>query len=148
MVYDVKKLSAKDMALAKELFVFLQKEEGIASPAISSDEYLKDILSREDFYVIVALNNGSVIGGLTAYELPRFKEEVKELFLYEMAVNQVYKKNGVAKEIIEFTKKIASEKGVREMFVGTSVRNTAAMRLFEKTGGREENKAWYVYTLD
>jgi aminoglycoside 3-N-acetyltransferase I len=97
--------------------------------------------------VIVALNNGVVIGGLTAYELDMYKEETTEIFLYEIAVEPLYRRNGVAKELIESLKKVCVSKGIREMYVGTEKDNYPAIKLYKATGGKMEEIAWFVYDL-
>lgn len=115
---------------------------------IPSDKYLGDILSRDTFHVIVALSNGVVIGGLTAYELDMYKEGITEIFLYEIAVEPLYRRNGVAKELIESLKKVCVSKGIREMYVGTEKDNYPAIKLYKSTGGKVEEIAWFVYDLD
>ena len=97
--------------------------------------------------MIVALIEGKLAGGLTGYELPMYKRQVKEI-LYEIAVKPEFRQKGVAKALIEQLKQICKEKGIEEMYVGTSTRNKAAMALYASTGGEQEpDIAWFVYQL-
>jgi aminoglycoside 3-N-acetyltransferase I len=147
MDFTIKQLSNQDIRFARELFYFFQIDDGITEPMVPSDKYIYDLLSKDDFHVIVALQNHLLIGGLTGYELEMYKEEIKEMFLYEIAVVEDYRKKGVAKALIEFLKQLCVLKGIREMYVGTSVNNTAAMKLYKSTGGQaDEDIAWFVYT--
>ena len=84
--YTIQKLAPCDTDLAKELFRFFQTDDGVAEPVIPTDKYINALLLRDDFHVVVALENDILIGGLTAYELAMYKEEIKEMFLYEIAV--------------------------------------------------------------
>ncbi|HEY2582596.1 MAG TPA: GNAT family N-acetyltransferase, partial [Mucilaginibacter sp.] len=147
MHFTIKQLNGCDIALARKLFYFFQVDDGIAEPIVPSDKYLSDLLSKDDFHVIVALQNDQLIGGLTGYELEMYKEEIKEMFLYEIAVVEEYRKKGVAKALIELLKQLCVAKRIKEMYVGTSVNNTAAMKLYKSTGGQaDDDIAWFVYT--
>jgi aminoglycoside 3-N-acetyltransferase I len=147
MHFTIKKLGAGGINLAKELFYFFQIDDDVANPVIPSDEYINILLLKDDFHIVVALQNETLIGGLTGYELEMYKEEINEMFLYEIAVMPDYRKNGVAKALIECLKKLCVTKGIKEMYVGTSVNNTVAMKLYKSTGGQaDEDIAWFVYT--
>jgi aminoglycoside 3-N-acetyltransferase I len=146
--YTIQKLAPGDTDLAKKLFWFFQTDDDVAEPVIPSDIYINTLLLRDDFHVIVALQNGGLIGGVTAFELPMYKEEIKEMFLYEIAVEPGYRKMGVAKTLIGFLKTIGVTKGMKEMYVGTTNDNEAAMKLYKSSGGEEEaNVVWFVYQL-
>jgi aminoglycoside 3-N-acetyltransferase I len=113
---------------------------------IPSDEYLSSLLSRADFHVVAAFFNDQLIGGLTAFELPLYKAEGAEMFLYEIAVEPGYRKQGVATGLIEYLKNTCVEKQVKEMYVGTSVNNQPAIKLYRATGGiADQEIAWFVY---
>jgi aminoglycoside 3-N-acetyltransferase I len=149
ILYTIQKLEPGDTDLSKELFYFFQTDDGIAEPVILSDKRINALLLRDDFHVIVALQNDALIGGLTAYELTMYKEEIKEMFLYEIAVYPKYREMGVAKALIRFLKTIGVEKGMKEMYVGTTSNNTAAMKLYKSTGGEAEaDVVWFVYQLN
>lgn len=147
MNFEIKKLTAADIQLAKDLFIFYQLDDGVEEPLIPSDKYLFNLLSRDTFYVIAALKNGVVAGGLTAYELDMYKEEAPEIFLYEIAVDPLYRRNGIAKELIASLKEICASKGINEMYVGTEKDNSAAIKLYKSTGGKMDEIAWFVYNI-
>jgi aminoglycoside 3-N-acetyltransferase I len=146
--FEIKKLSPDELALAKELFLFFQIDDGVENPTVASDEYLAKLLGREDFHVVVAVENNKVIGGLTAYELLKYKDEKTEMFLYEIGVGSAYRRRGAAAALIEFLKKICAEKGIREMFVGAEAGNLPATGLYEKTGGKGFAVIEFDYELE
>ena len=49
MTYETRKLNPNDIKLAKQLFLFFQIDDGVVNPTLGSDEYLRDLLSRNDF---------------------------------------------------------------------------------------------------
>jgi ribosomal protein S18 acetylase RimI-like enzyme len=70
------------------------------------------------------------------------------MFLYEIAVEPAYRKIGIAKALIGLLKTIGAAKGMKEMYVGTTSNNTAAMKLYKSTGGEAEaDVVWFVYQL-
>jgi aminoglycoside 3-N-acetyltransferase I len=123
-------------------------QDGISDIPISNYKYLNDLLSKDDFHAFVALKDKLLIGGLTAYELPMFKEDVREMFLYEIGVDENYRQKGIAKELIDSLKRTCLDKGIKIIFVGTSLDNPAARQLYKSTSGEEEVTAWFTYNLD
>jgi aminoglycoside 3-N-acetyltransferase I len=133
---EIKKLGAREIEAAKELFRLFQLDDGVENPTSASDEYLKKLLEKQDFHVLVAVENQKVIGGLTAYELLKYKKETSEMFLYEIGVAAAHRKKGAASALIEFLKQICLEKGINTIFVLAADGNLPALGLYEKTGGK------------
>jgi len=148
MTFTIKKLLPGDFHLFKQLSVFFQADDGVPEPIIPSDEYLKNLLLKDQFHVVVAMQGGELVGGLTAHELELYSRSINEMFLYEIAVYPEYRQKGIAKALIGFLKDICFEKGIKEMYVGTSVNNHEAMRLYKSTGGEADDEiAWFVYQI-
>lgn len=104
---EIKKLDSFEISLAKELIEMFGFDDETEHFVFSSDEYIGQMLAREDFHVIVALDEGKLIGGLTAYEIKMFKRETTEMFLYEIEVAETHRQTGIGKALIEFLKKSA-----------------------------------------
>jgi aminoglycoside 3-N-acetyltransferase I len=146
MDFIIKKLSEEDINRARQLFRFFQIDDGI-DPVISPNEYIKNLLSKNDFHVLVAMQNDKLVGGLTSYELPMYKEQINEMLLYEIAVKPGYREMGVATLLINFLKDFCRDRGIKEMYVGTSTDNHAALKLYRSSGGvADQNIAWFVYS--
>lgn len=142
--FEVKNLESGEIDLAKELILLFGFDD--ENRSLPSDEYVAKMLARNDFHVIVALENQQLIGGLTAYEMKMFKRETTEMFLYEIEVAELHRRKGVGKALIEFLKRVCVEKGIVEMFVGTEKDNLPARKLYKTTGGKaDENSVWFNY---
>jgi len=141
-------LKSDHVDLAQALFLYFQKDDGIENPISAPDEYIEKLLGKDDFHVIVALKGETVIGGLTAYELPGYKDEQPEMFLFEMGVKEEHRRKGVGTAIIEKLKEICLNKGISEMFVDAFADNSPACGLYESTGGKGENVVEFTYEIE
>jgi ribosomal protein S18 acetylase RimI-like enzyme len=65
------------------------------------DAYLTDLLRRDTFVAIGAFVGGVLVGGLAAYVLPKFKQSRAELYIYDLAVEESYRRRGIAPAMIE-----------------------------------------------
>ena len=144
--FEIKKLAPDEVSVAGELIEMFGFDDESEHQIFSSVEYVKKMLARDDFHVVVALENKKLIGGLTAYEMKMFKRETTEMFLYEIEVAETHRQKGVGKALIEFLKQICATKKIVEMFVGTEKDNTAARKLYATTGGKaDEDSVWFNY---
>ncbi|MGP9801786.1 AAC(3)-I family aminoglycoside N-acetyltransferase [Rheinheimera sp. NSM] len=103
-------------------------------------DYLGRLLESDSFIAIVALDDRKVIGGLAAYELRKFEQERSEIYIYDLAVTESYRRAGIATALIEELKKVAKERGAYVIFVQADkgVEDEAAIALYTKLGRRED----------
>ncbi|MEM8641697.1 MAG: AAC(3)-I family aminoglycoside N-acetyltransferase [Cyanobacteria bacterium P01_G01_bin.54] len=103
-----------------------------------SQTYLKDLLARDDFIAIAALEQGQVIGGLAAYELKKFEQERSEIYIYDLAVAAAYRRQGIATAMIQNLQQIGLARGAYVIFVQADYQDPPAIALYEKLGTREQ----------
>ena len=143
----IRKLEGGEIELAKQLILMFGFD--IENSKLPSDEYVSEMLIRKDFHVIIALEEGKLVGGLTAYEMKMFKRETTEMFLYEIEVAESSRQKGIGTALIEFLKQICVEKGIVEMFVGTEKKNIPARKLYAATNGEaDEDSVWFNYKFE
>lgn len=102
------------------------------------DRYLLDLLGSDTFIAIAALSQEQVIGGLVAYELKKFEQKRSEIYIYDLAVDESYRRQGVATTLIETLKPIAQDRGAWVIFVQADNGDEPAIQLYSKIGTREE----------
>jgi aminoglycoside 3-N-acetyltransferase I len=102
------------------------------------DHYLKHLLASEIFIAVAAFSGQNVIGGIAAYLLPKFEQQRTELYIYDLAVDETYRRRGVATSMIEELKRIATARGIYVIFVQADYGDEAAIALYTKVGVREE----------
>jgi aminoglycoside 3-N-acetyltransferase I len=142
-MFDIKILTTKDIYLMQELLdvfadAFNDKEN--YSNNRPTKTYLENLLTKDYFITLVALNDGIVVGGLVAYELQKFEQQRSEIYIYDLAVSETYRRKGVATALINELKKHAKSRGAYVIFVqaDTGVEDQPAIALYEKMGIREE----------
>jgi len=101
-------------------------------------DYLRSLLGSESFIAVVALDADEVVGGLTAYELRKAEQKRSEVFIYDLAVAEPYRRRGVATALIERTRAIAAERGAWVVFLQADVGDEPAISLYSKLGKRED----------
>jgi aminoglycoside 3-N-acetyltransferase I len=103
-----------------------------------SSSYLKRLLSSDYFIMLAALKNGSVVGGIAAYELHKFEQERSEIYIYDLAVAEEHRREGIATALIQELKKIAVLRAAYIIFVQADIGDDPAIALYTKLGIRED----------
>lgn len=141
----IQKLGKTDIALARKLLLSWAEEDSPLSTP--SDDYLNTQLGTSSFHVYVALDGEKVVGGLHAYTLDLFTKAEKEIFLYEIGVSESYRQQGIARRLIEDLIEYAQENKINCIYVATEPDNHPAKKLYDSTGGKYEEIAWFTYDL-
>lgn len=98
----------------------------------------------------LAWEGGRVVGFLRGTELGQWKGPRKQMLLYEVEVEDGFRRKGVGRALVEALLAHCRERDFEEVFVFTDdPGNQAAHALYMSTGGRTETKGdrMYVYRL-
>lgn len=102
------------------------------------DHYLAVLLSSECFFAITAVDGERVVGGLAGYELRKFEQPRSELYIYDLAVREPYRRRGIATALIERVKWMARERGAWMIYVQADLEDSPAIALYSGLGTRED----------
>ena len=103
-----------------------------------STAYLENLLGSDTFIAIAALKNQEVVGGIAAYVLPKFEQERSEIYIYDLAVLEAHRREGIATALIMELKKVASVRGAYVIFVQADLDDDPVIALYTKLGIRED----------
>lgn len=102
------------------------------------DDYLRQRLASDTFIAIAAVHDEVVVGGLAAYVLPKFEQARSEVYIYDLAVDEAYRQQGIATAMIDALRGVAAARGAWVIFVQADYGDGPAIALYEKLGTREE----------
>ncbi len=139
--FSIHLLTSEDLALMESMMTIFGKafdDVETYTAARPSKAYLERLLANDYFIALAALKNGSVVGGIAAYELQKFEQERSEIYIYDLAVAEEYRREGIATALIQELKKIAAERGAYVIFVQADTGDEPAIALYTKLGVREE----------
>jgi aminoglycoside 3-N-acetyltransferase I len=103
-----------------------------------SDEYLRELLANPGFVAMAACSGAEVVGGLAGYVLPKFEQARSELYIYDLAVAEAHRRQGIATAMIEEVTRQARQRGAYVVFVQADHGDNPAIALYSKLGVREE----------
>lgn len=139
--YRVRVLGSSDIQAMREMLVAFGEafeDKPTYTQHQPTDTYLKELLSSPTFIAVAALSEAKVIGGLAAYALPKFEQARSEIYIYDLAVLERYRRQGIATAMIQELKKLAKSLGAYVIFVQADHGDDPAINLYTKLGVRED----------
>ena len=137
----IRRLPPGDVAGFRDLIaLFARAFEDVETYAARppSAAYLEGLLSRPHIIPMVATRAGQVVGGLVAYELDKFEQERREIYIYDLAVDAAHRRQGVASALISALQEVAHQRQAWVIFVQADHGDDPAIQLCTKLGLRED----------
>jgi aminoglycoside 3-N-acetyltransferase I len=100
--------------------------------------YLESLLASDSFIALAAQRGDAVVGGLAAYVLRKFERERSEIYIYDLAVADAHRRQGIATALIAALQAEAARRGAYVIFVQADLGDDAAVALYSKLGVRED----------
>lgn len=141
MMYSYQRLTPEDTELMRDLLVVFGRafeDEALYQERPPTNSYLRKELSNERCIVLAACDGARVVGGLVAYVLPKFEQERSEIYLYDLAVDERYRRQGIATELIEELRRIGHQVGAWVIFVQADAVDEPAIKLYESLTSHKE----------
>ncbi len=141
------RIQGNDIERFKELIELLN--EVFKEPnKVASERQLKKLLNKPDFYVIAAIQEDKVIGGLTAYELERYYTDKSELYIYDIAVKTELHNKGIGKKLVDYIKDYSTKNGIEEIFVEAHSEDEQAVKFYESAFGKSEKVDHFNFEIN
>lgn len=138
---NVRRLGPGDAGVMRELNALFSRafDDPASYPAGEPGEpYLRRVLGNDGVIVLVAEEEAQVVGGLVAYVLPKLEQERSEIYIYDLAVDEAFRRRGIATALIGELKRIAAEAGAWVIYVQADYGDDPAIALYTKLGTRED----------
>ncbi len=137
-VYRLKSGNCELYAAMLDLFGTVFDEHETYNAFRPSPEYVAQLLANPSIVSLVAIGESRVVGALVAYELPKFEQARSEFYIYDLGVDEAYRRQGIATSLIAETCNIARQRGGWTVFVQADQGDEAAIALYTGLGVRED----------
>lgn len=137
----IRALQAGDIGPMRELLALFGDVFGDPTTycgAQPDDDYLTRLLASDTFIAIGAWKGELPVGALAAYVLPKFEQARREIYIYDLAVAEAHRRQGIATALITQTREIAASRGAYVIFVQADHGDDPAIALYTRLGTREE----------
>ena len=138
---EIRALASDDVGLMDGMLAMFGEAFGETETygaARPSEAYLQTLLGSDTFLAVAAVQGGTVVGGLAAYELRKFERERSEIYIYDLAVAEAHRRTGIATALIGELKSVAAARGAYVIYVQADLVDEPAIALYSKLGTRED----------
>ena len=109
-----------------------------------SPEGAEDFLRRPGHVLLMATSrDGEGIGFVSGVEM-RHPDKDPEMFIYELGVDEVWRRRGVAKALLLALRDEAVQRGCRSMWTGTEADNEAALATYRSLGAAVDDRSVFI----
>ena len=141
MTHEVRRLGPGDgesMQRLNDLFGREFDDPDSYGSAPPGDDYVRRVLGRESVVALVAEDGEEMVGGLVAYVLDKLEQERSEIYIYDLAVAEARRRQGVATALIGALQRLAAEIGAWVIYVQADYGDEPAVALYTRLGIRED----------
>jgi len=141
LTLEIRRLGPDDgdrMRVLNRLFGGAFDDSATYELAPPSEKYLRRALSREETIALAAYADGEIAGGLVAYVLDKLEQERSEIYIYDLAVAEHHRRQGIATALIAELQGIAAAFNAWVIYVQADYGDEQAIALYEKLGTRED----------
>ncbi|MGW1051679.1 GNAT family N-acetyltransferase [Streptomyces sp. NPDC002521] len=100
-------------------------------------EWAERFLAAAGHHLLLAYADGGPVGFVSGVETVH-PDKGTEMFLYELAVSEPYRRRGIGRALVERLAALARERGCYGMWVGVDTGNDAALAAYRSAGGKDD----------
>ena len=108
-------------------------------------EYVEELLADPSFWAVAALEEGRVVGGITAHTIPMTRSPSAELFVYDLAVHEDFRRRGVGARLVHTLRMLAADAGITVTFVPAESDDLDAIAFYRSLAGRESSASFFTW---
>jgi aminoglycoside 3-N-acetyltransferase I len=110
-----------------------------------NSQNIKFLLESPHFVCIVALNGDEIVGGITGYELLMYDRPGSAMYLYDLAVAEKNRRQGIGSRLIQELRDYCRHQGIREIFVQADISDRHALAFYKSLGGKPTEVIQYSF---
>ncbi|NKB62024.1 MAG: GNAT family N-acetyltransferase [Gammaproteobacteria bacterium] len=135
----------KDVA---HLFNLYRQFYGFESDIELANRFIEERIRNDESSVFIATENGETQGFVQLYPSFCSVEAVKIYILYDLYVEESYRKLGVGEALMNKATQWAKENNAARLDLLTAKNNIAGQSLYEKLGYKKVLEDFHAYSLD
>lgn len=108
------------------------------------EDWAEDFLGRDGHHLLVAYLGNQPVGFVTGVEIAHPDKGV-EMLVYELAVEEAYRRLGIAKHLLGALDHVGVARGCRSIWVVTEPDNEAAIATYRSMGGTLEETVLFEW---
>ena len=139
-------LSSEDLSSFRQLIQLFQQVFDEPTNGALADDFLSARLSDHRFIVLVATQDGQIVGGATAYELPLYTHPQSEWLIYDVAVHRDFRRQGIGSGLLQHLQAEAQKRGVTDLFLDAHVEDIHAIEFYRRLGAKEEKVHQFIFS--
>lgn len=144
----IEKLIYRDVDKFTELIRVFEDVFEMKNFNMPGENYLRQLLHKEDFFVFVAMLDNKVAGGLTSYIMHQYYSESPLVYIFDLAVKRELQYRGIGKMLIAANNSYSREIGAEAVMVQADVADDYAIKFYRSTGAKGENVIHFDYMLN
>jgi aminoglycoside 3-N-acetyltransferase I len=139
--FKIRELQPNDVTLMRAMMTVFGEafnDSETYTQGCPSTRYLERLLRAPYIIALAAIKDTLVVGGVVAYELMKFEQERSEMYIYDLAVAEAHRRQGIATALVEELKALAEERNACSIFVQADSADAPAIGLYTKLGAPAE----------
>lgn len=148
MNYQVEILQPESVNCFTELIKIFHTVFEMKNCDAPSENYLKKLLQKDDFFVLVAKSDDKVVGGLTVYVLNGYYTTKPTAYIYDVAIDTGHQRKGVGRQLLSALLKYCKDRGYECAYVEAESTDLDALAFYRSTSADNEMVAvHFTYCL-
>ncbi len=148
MDIKIEKLKYNDINKFTELIRVFEGVFEMKNFKMPDENYLQQLLEKNDFFVFVALLDNKVVGGLTSYIMQQYYSKSPLVYIFDLAVKTELQRQGIGKMLITGNNSYCKTIGVEAVMVQADEVDDYAIKFYHSTGATAEKVIHFNYLLN
>jgi len=138
MSYQIEILQPQDIHSFRDLIKVFQEVFDMEYRDTPSESYLKTLLQKDDFLVLVATSGDKIVGGLTVYILNSYYTTRRTAYIYDVGVSVEHQRKGIGRLLLSALIKHCNERNFECAYVEAESTDHEALAFYRSTSANNE----------
>ncbi len=147
MKITIEKLNPADIHNFKELICVFEDVFEMKDLKMPGQNYLQQLLAKDDFFVFVALLDDKVVGGLTSYIMHQYYAPSPLVYIFDLAVKRELQYQGIGKMLIAANNNYSKNIGAEAVMVQADEPDDYAIKFYHSTGATAQKVIHFEYLI-